>query len=150
MTFGSRKPTVVGGEDYDRAAFKVQALHGVEDSADRGIQLFEHRGVGGVVLNEAYVALPFPAPCVRRRGLFLLLVFLDEVSLRANRNMDRKERQVSEKLLVPVRFDEADRFTGDSVRRFRVILGIRRRLIAGWIKKLSGPGQARTEALGVG
>lgn len=70
MTLAGGEAAVVGHEDDDGALGEAVFLEGGEDAAEGGVELLEHRGVAGVILDEAHIAFALAAPGVGEQSVF--------------------------------------------------------------------------------
>ena len=122
MAFRSGETAVVGHEDDDRFLGQPVLVQGGDQSADRRIELIQHRGIDRVVLNEAHLIRPLLAPSVGRSLLRLFLPFRDQVGACADGHMRCVVRQVGIEVLILVRFDELYRRVRDAVGVLGVVL----------------------------
>ena len=156
MAFAGGEAAVVGHEDDDGAVGEAVFLEGGEDAAEAGVELFQHRGIGRMVLDEAHIAGALAAPRVRRGGELFLFVFCDEVGAGRDRRVRGEEGQIGEEGFVRVGVDEGHGGVGDAVGGLGVVARIGRRGGGFRIPELGvalgalAGGEAGAEALGVG
>ena len=88
--------------------------------------MLEHRGVAGVILDEAHIAFALAAPGVGGSRAFFRFVFRDEVGAGTDGRVHGEEGQIGEERLVLVRVDERNGVADDAVGGFGIVFGVGR------------------------
>ena len=157
-TLGGGEPAIVRREYDDGIFVEFQFCEFVEDAADIVIEVFDHRGVGGVVLHlphgAAVVVEELGASPGGKLGRFGF-VFFQQGGFGLQRVVDGVVREVNEERLFAILLDEADRLAGETVGEVFPLRSIRQvrefiRAEIGWWRALSATAQVEVEALMLG
>ena len=126
------EPAVVGGEHDEGVLREAEPVEGAEHLADRLVHGRDHRGVHGVLLDEAHLARALLPPLRREAQLLALaLVALHEIRPAHERRVHRVEAQGAEPALVRVLLDEAHGLLGETRRQVVALLRLEARHVEG-------------------